>query len=82
MGCQSIGAQKQVRMTCVQQKWLYTKNTLLKNVAYLIMCKNKNICQTKQYSNCCCTNAINLCFNVMRRVGCGNNKDENCLREV
>lgn len=82
MGCQDIGAQKQVRMTCVQQKWLYTKSTLVKNASYLIMYKNKNICQTKQYSNCCCTDAINLCFNMMRRVGCVNNKDENILKEI
>lgn len=82
MGCQRIGAQKQVTMTCVQQKWLDTKSTLVKNASCLIMCKNKNICQTKQYSNCCCTDAINLCFNVMRRVWCVNNKDGNSLREI
>lgn len=59
-GYWSSKASKNDLHECTQQ-WLYTKSTLVKNASYLIMYKIKNICQTKQYNNCCCTDAINLC---------------------
>jgi len=32
---------------CLQKKWLYTKSTAIESASHLIMCKNKNICQSK-----------------------------------